>query len=198
MCNKFFTRDSKIWFFSCCSSSNKKEEKLKDKKKNCIRQLFVDCLPTILILVDNLTIVEFLHIYYFWLLSFLFFSITKISKRLLCTYIYIFISIQKKRTSIKTKKTIIIDNKNNNNTIDIDIFIILSITFFKKDRTCKVSTIDNINIDKFVNKSKKNKKKLKQLSLQTILLKLYYIRIFYLQLKSTNYVSIFLLQKTRL
>ncbi len=198
MRSKFFTRDSEIWFFSCCSSSNKEEKELKNKNKNCIRQLSVDCLSTILILVDNLTIAEFLQIYYSWPLSSLFFSTTKISERLFYIYIYISISTQKKRTSVKTKKITIIDNKNNNNIIDIDISIILSITFFKKDRVCKISTIDNININKSVNKFKKSKKKLKQPSLQTTLLKLYYIRILYLQLKSTNYVSVLLLQKTKL
>ncbi len=149
-------------------------------------------------LVDNLMVVGFLRTCYSWSLSLSLFSITKIPKRSLCAYIYISISIQKKRTLVKTKKTTIINNENNDNAIDVDIFITSSISFFKKDRVRKVSTINNVNIDEFVNKSQKSERKLKQLSLQTTLLKLHYFRILYLQLRSTNYVNVLLLRRTRL
>ena len=148
-----FTRDSNIWFSSCRSSSNKEEEELRNKEEDCTRRLLVDCLSTILMLVDNLMVVGFLRTCYSWSLSLSLFSITKIPKRSLCAYIYISISIKKKRTLVKTKKTTIINNENNDNAIDVDIFITSSISFFKKDRVRKVSTINNVNIDEFVNKS---------------------------------------------
>ncbi len=121
--------------------------------------MFVDCLSTILISVDNLTIAEFLRIYYSWLLFFLLFSTTKTSERLLCAYIYIYLYLfRRSALQLKQKKTTIIDNKNNSNIIDIDISIILSIFFLRKIEFAKSRLLIILILTSLLTSLKKAKK----------------------------------------